>query len=57
MNIVELNENDILILKLKRKLSLEGITKINKMFEVNKIKIILLPECVDIAGVKRVNKL
>lgn len=57
MNIVELNKNDILILKLKRELSLEGTTKINEMFESNKIKIILLPKCVDIAGVKRVNKL
>lgn len=57
MNIVELNENDILILQLKKNVSLEAIDKLNRMFEVNKIKIILLPGYVDIAGVKRVNKL
>lgn len=57
MNVIELNENDILILQLNRKISLELIEKLNEMFETNKIKMVLLPEYVDIVGAKCVNKL
>ena len=57
MNIIELKENDILILQAKEVMSWEAINKLNKTFEINKIKIILLPNHVNIVGVKYASEL
>lgn len=57
MNVIKLNKDDVLILKSNDVMSWEVINNLNKVFESNKIKMILLPNHIDVIGIKYANKL
>lgn len=57
MDVIKFNKDDVLILKSNDVMSWEVINNLNNVFESNKIKMILLPNHIDILGIKCVNKL
>lgn len=57
MDVIKLNKDDVLILKSNDVMSWEVINNLNKVFESNKIKMILLPNHIDVIGIKYANKL
>lgn len=57
MDVLKLNKDDVLILKSNDVMSWEVINNLNKVFESSEIKMILLPNHIDVIGIKYANKL